>query len=82
MKDDILKRIYDEAEYIVKYRCTVRACAKVFGVSKSTVHKDCAERLIEYDRFLYEKVRDVLDLNLSQRHIRGGEATKQKYIKA
>ena len=79
MRDDIVKRIYIEAEYIVKHKCTVRACAKVFGVSKSTVHKDCAERLIDYDKVLYEKVRDVLDLNMSERHIRGGEATRKKF---
>lgn len=78
----MIQRIYDEAEYIVKYKCTIRACAKVFNVSKSTVHKDCAERLKEYDRFLFEKVRDILDINLSLRHIRGGEATKKKYVKA
>ena len=79
MRDDILERTRDEAEYIAENKCTVRACAKVFGVSKSTVHKDCAERLYEYDRFLFEKVRDVLNLNLSERHIRGGAATKRKY---
>ena len=79
MRDDIVKRIYIEAEYIVKHKCTVRVCAKIFGVSKSTVHKDCAERLIDYDKVLYEKVRDVLDLNMSERHIRGGEATRKKF---
>lgn len=79
MRDDILERTRLEAEYIAENGCTVRACAKAFGVSKSTVHKDCAERLYEYDKFLFEKVRKVLDTNLAERHIRGGAATKQKY---
>lgn len=79
MRDEIIERMRGEAEYIAEYKCTVRACAKAFGVSKSTVHKDCAERLYEYDKFLFEKVRNILDINLSERHIRGGAATKQKY---
>jgi len=81
LREDMIKRIIEEAEYIVENKCTVRACAKVFKISKSTVHKDCAERLREYDKFLFEKVRDVLDINLSERHIRGGLATRQKYKK-
>ena len=73
------ERIKKEAEYIVKTGSTVRATAKVFGVSKSTVHKDVSDRLFIIDRKLYYKVKDVLDINLSERHIRGGEATKLKY---
>ena len=73
------ERIKQEAEYIVKTGSTVRATAKVFGVSKSTVHKDVSDRLFIIDRKLYYKVKDVLDVNLSERHIRGGEATKLKY---
>ena len=73
------ERIKQEAEYIVKTGSTVRATAKVFGVSKSTVHKDVSDRLFIIDRKLYYKVKDVLDINLSERHIRGGEATKLKY---
>ena len=72
-------RILAEAEYIVKTNSTVRACAKHFGISKSTVHKDVTERLEEIDRRLFEEVREVLDKNLSERHIRGGMATKSKY---
>lgn len=73
------ERIKREAEYIVKTGNTVRATAKIFGVSKSTIHKDVSDRLFLIDRKLYYKVKDVLDVNLSERHIRGGEATKLKY---
>ena len=76
---DIHMRILAEAEYIVKTDSTVRAAAKHFNISKSTVHKDVTERLIEIDKNLYGQVRDVLDKNLSERHIRGGMATKSKY---
>ena len=67
------------AEYIVETGCTVRACSAHFAISKSTVHKDVAERLQYIDEALYEQVRRVLDVNLSERHIRGGIATKKKY---
>ncbi len=76
---DIHMRILAEAEYIVKTDSTVRAAAKHFNISKSTVHKDVTERLIEIDKNLYGQVRDVLDKNLSERHIRGGMETKSKY---
>ena len=65
-------------EYIMKTGATVRAAAKTFGISKSTVHKDVTERLEEIDYNLYLKVRDVLEKNKEERHIRGGEATKAK----
>ena len=68
-------------EYIYNTGATVRAAAKVYGISKSTVHKDVTERLEEIDYNLYLKVRDVLEKNKEERHIRGGEATKQKYKK-
>lgn len=68
-------------EYIMKTGATVRAAAKTFGISKSTVHKDVTERLEEIDYNLYLKVRDVLEKNKEERHIRGGEATKAKYKK-
>lgn len=76
---DIHMRILAEAEYIVKTDATVRACAKYFSISKSTVHKDVTERLKEIDGGLYESVKEVLQKNLSERHIRGGLATKRKY---
>lgn len=75
----IEERVLQCAEYIVETGCTVRACSAHFSVSKSTVHKDVTERLPYIDADLYEKVRKVLELNLSERHIRGGIATKVKY---
>ena len=68
------------ALYIIETGCTVRQAAKKFGVSKSTVHKDCTERLPEINRSLSESVRHVLDINKSERHIRGGLATREKYL--
>lgn len=67
------------AEYIVATGCTVRTCSAHFGISKSTVHKDVSERLKYIDEDLYERARSVLDVNLSERHIRGGIATQKKY---
>lgn len=68
-------------EYIVKTKATVRAAAKRFGISKSTVHKDVSQRLQKTDPRLYMQVKAVLDENKAQRHIRGGMATKEKYEK-
>lgn len=68
------------AEYIVRTGCTVRACSAHFLISKSTVHKDVSERLKYIDPELFERVRSVLDHNLSERHIRGGIATREKYL--
>ena len=68
------------AEYIVATGCTVRACSAHFAISKSTVHKDVSERLRYINLELYEQTRQVLDLNLRERHIRGGLATKEKYF--
>jgi sporulation transcriptional regulator SpoIIID len=79
--DYIRERAVQNAEYIIKENATVRETAKVFHSSKSTVHKDVTERLKDIDKELYEKVRKVLDVNLSERHIRGGIATKTKYSK-
>ena len=67
------------AQYIVENRTTVRAAAQKFGISKSTVHKDISERLPQFNRALYLKVKEVLDVNKAQRHIRGGIATRKKY---
>jgi len=77
--DYIEQRAIKCAEYIIETGCTVRACSAHFCISKSTVHKDVTERLRAVDVDLYERVRQVLDLNLSERHIRGGLATKEKY---
>ena len=67
------------ANYIIDVRATVRQAAKEFGVSKSTVHKDVTERLKRINPQLAEKTRQILDINKSERHIRGGLATKEKY---
>ena len=67
------------AEYIIDNNATVRIAAAVFGVSKSTVHKDVSQRLKTVSPLLYERCRKVLDTNKSQRHIRGGLATREKY---
>ena len=66
-------------EYIVENRATVRAAARRFGISKSTVHKDLSERLPVFHRSLYLQVKQVLDENKAERHIRGGIATRRKY---
>ena len=73
------RRMRESAAYILETGCTVRACAAHFGTSKSTVHKDITERLSEVDPALAQRVRAVLDVNLSERHIRGGAATRRKY---
>ncbi len=79
MWDYISERVIKEAEYIIETGTTVRACATHFNISKSTVHKDVTERLREIDVKLFKDVRKVLNINLSERHIRGGMATKNKY---
>ena len=81
MREDIIDRIIEEANYIAETGATVRATAKIFSSSKSTVHKDVTERLREIDLNLYQKVKKVLEKNLLERHIRGGEATRIKYLK-
>ena len=79
MWEYIEERAIKCAEYIVATGSTVRACSAHFAISKSTVHKDVSERLKFIDADLYERTRKVLELNLSERHIRGGIATKEKY---
>ena len=73
------QRARELAQYLIENRTTVRAAAKKFGVSKSIVHKDLSERLAQCDRVLYAQVKAILDENKSQRHIRGGLATRRKY---
>jgi putative DeoR family transcriptional regulator (stage III sporulation protein D) len=80
MLDYIVRRVREEAEYIVDTGATVRATAKQFNISKSSVHKDMTERLKCVDKLLYVGVKSVLNNNLCQRHIRGGLATKRKYM--
>lgn len=68
-------------EFVLDTGATVRGAAAHFGISKSTVHKDLAYKLRHYNVSLYEKVKEILEINKSERHIRGGEATRQKYLK-
>ncbi len=79
MRENIYKRAIELGEHVVNTGETVRAAASKFGISKSTVHKDLTERLKIIDEKLYKRVRLVLEKNLSERHIRGGLATKFKY---
>lgn len=79
MADTIEQRACELAVYIIETGATVRAAAKRFGISKSTVHKDLSQRLPQCNRRLYYQVREVLDINKAQRHIRGGIATREKY---
>lgn len=73
------QRARELALYLIENRTTVRAAAKKFGVSKSTVHKDLSDRLPQYNRALYLQVKAVLEQNKAERHIRGGMATRRKY---
>jgi putative DeoR family transcriptional regulator (stage III sporulation protein D) len=79
MADTIEERACELAVYIIETGATVRATAKHFGISKSTVHKDLTVRLARYNPTLFQKVRVVLEENKAQRHIRGGIATRKKY---
>lgn len=82
MADSIDQRACELAVYIIETGATVRAAARHFGISKSTVHKDLSQRLPTCNRALYIQVRKVLDENKAQRHIRGGLATREKYRSA
>lgn len=79
LKDYIEERAIEIGKYIVHYHSTVRQTAKQFGVSKSTVHKDVTQRLEKINPSLAKEARVILDINKSERHIRGGMATKEKY---
>lgn len=80
MKDYIEERAVEIAAYIIDNNATVRQTAKQFGISKSTVHKDVTERLIQINPALAKEARKVLDTNKSERRIRGGMATREKYL--
>ena len=80
MQQEVKERTLIEAEYIIQTGATVRATASVFHVGKSTVHKDVTERLVSIDKDLSMQVRTVLEKNLKERHIRGGLATKRKFL--
>ncbi len=79
MADTIEERACKLAVYIIETGATVRTAAQHFGISKSTVHKDLSQRLPQCNKRLYRQVRQVLDVNKAQRHIRGGLATQKKY---
>ena len=81
MADTMEDRACELAVYIIETGATVRAAARKFGISKSTVQKDLTIRLPQYNRMLYERSRQVLETNKAQRHIRGGLATQRKYKK-
>ncbi len=81
MKDYIEERAIEIANYIIESNATVRQTAKMFGISKSTVHKDISERLIHINPMLAKATKKVLEQNKAERHIRGGMATKEKYMK-
>ena len=80
MKTYIEQRAIEVAQYIIENKATVRQAAKAFGISKSTVHKDVTERLVQINPALAKQARKVLDVNKSERHIRGGLATREKYL--
>jgi len=79
MADTIEERACELAVYMIETGATVRAAARRFGISKSTVHKDLSQRLPQYNKVLYQQVRQILEVNKAQRHIRGGLATQRKY---
>jgi len=81
MDNNISVRVINEADYIIKTGKTVREIARIFKVSKSTVHKDLHERLLKIDKIRYDKVDEILKYHINIRHLRGGESTKKKYQK-
>lgn len=80
MNKNIVKRVLDESIYMIKTGSTVREIASVFNVSKSTVHKDLHERLLDIDNKLYSQVERILKYHTDIRHIRGGQSTRKKYL--
>ena len=79
MREDLETRAQELAVYMIEHRTTIRDAAKHFGISKSTVHKDLSERLEDCNRSLYLQVKQILEINKAERHIRGGIATRKKY---
>lgn len=80
MNKKIISRVIEEGKYMLSTGKTVREMVDVFGISKSTIHKDLRERLLEIDRELYEEVSNILQYHTDIRHIRGGEATRKKFL--
>ena len=81
MREDVRLRVLQAARYILESGATVRLCARQFGVSKTTIHKDMRFRLPQLDSKLSRQVDAILRKNLQERHLRGGEATRQKFLK-
>ena len=82
MREDLEQRACELAVYMIENRATVRAAAKQFGISKSTVHKDLTERLEHINKSLFLQVQEIIAVNKQERHIRGGLATREKYLRA
>lgn len=82
MTEHIKQRVIGIANHYIKTNCTIRDAAKVYGVSKSTVHKDLSERLQRLDAVMYREVREILTTHFTEKHIKGGQATKRKYEEA
>ena len=80
MNKNIINRTLKESEYILKTKKTIREIAKVFGVSKSTVHKDLSNRLLEIDANLCNQIKEILKQHIDTRHIKGGESTRNKFL--
>lgn len=81
-RENVKMRCEKAALYIIEKKATVRSTAKYLHISKSTVHKDVTDRLSRIDPLLYRQVKEVLELNKQERHLRGGEATRKKYLKS
>ena len=81
MTKSIIKRVNDIADYIINTKKTIRETAKIFNVSKSTVHKDIKERLYEIDKEKYNKIKIIMDNHIETRHIKGGESTRQLFLR-
>ena len=81
MKNNISERVINEANYIIETKKTIREIAHISNISKSTVHKDLHERLKNIDKNMYILVKEILKEHIEIRHIRGGESTRQKYLK-
>ena len=80
MDKKIVNRVLEEGQYMIDTGKTVREMASFFGISKSTIHKDLRERLLEIDQDLYDKVSRILQYHIDIRHIRGGESTRRKFL--
>ncbi len=81
MSKNIIKRVNDIADYIINTKNTIRETAKIFKVSKSTVHKDLKERLYEIDINKYYKIKEIMDEHIETRHIKGGESTRRLFLR-